>query len=77
MVNKLAVAIVLRSQDPRAVAEDWEPVPPKDVPEFVKDPETMGRLLVHGEIAKEPDGQYWYRAIKRPEVIDEKPAVTH
>lgn len=82
MAELLAVAIVLRSKDDKAPANEWELVPPEDVPDFVKDPEVMGRLLVDGEVAKLPDGDYWYRAVKRTEISNEevanaKPAHTH
>lgn len=51
--------------------DKWLPVLPCDVPEFVKDPVTMGRLVAGEECmdaAVGHSGSAWYRALKIPEV---------
>lgn len=42
--------------------EHWTPILPNDVPDWVKEPETMGRL-VQGDMAQS-NGGGWYRAEK-------------
>jgi hypothetical protein len=66
---KLARIVVLCSAN--LDANVWAPVEPSEVPEFIKEPETMGRLikgevcqcsvLGHDEMA---DQDLWYRAEK-------------
>lgn len=65
---KLARIVVLCSAD--LDANVWAPVEPSEVPEFIKEPETMGRL-VKGEMchcnvvgAGGESGNLWYRAEK-------------
>lgn len=45
--------------------DNWQPVLPDDVPEWVKDQDILGRLVA-GEIACDPtegnSGRDWYRA---------------
>lgn len=54
--------IIYRSPTGRG---EWEPCPPDEVPEFVKDPKTMGRLVA-GEAcmdcAEGSAGSDWYMA---------------
>lgn len=51
--------------------DEWQPVLPADVPEFVKDPDTLGRLVA-GEMCCDAETQsLWYRA---EQVKDERPA---
>ena len=62
---RLGRFVVLASADG---AEPWKPVHPADVPAWVKDPVTMGRLE-SGEMAQDgPDGE-WYRADKVAESL--------
>ena len=56
---KLAPLVVYASRD----GVDWGVVHPDQVPEFLKDPETMGQL-VKGNMAKGPGDDVWYRAEK-------------
>lgn len=65
--------VILKSEDGRA---HWHPVTPDQVPEFLKDPDVMGRLVA-GEMAQEsnglllPDGaKPWYRAATEAEIPD-------
>lgn len=59
-----ATLIIFKSKNGR---DGWEPVLPADVPEFVKKPTTIGRL-VEGQMAMNPqDGENaWYRAEQLP-----------
>lgn len=47
--------------------DGWEPVLPDSVPEWVKDPDTLGRMVA-GDMAFKPNegdkGSMWYRAEK-------------
>lgn len=45
--------------------ENWQPVLPQDVPEWLKDPDILGEL-VSGEMACKADEEIpvWYRAEK-------------
>ena len=61
-----AMVVVMRS----ANGEDgWEPVKPEDVPDWVKEPDCMGRLVA-GDMAQGPaegllvpdEVRAWYRA---------------
>lgn len=53
------VLVILRTLDPDG---EWELVRPEDVPDFVKDPATIKRLVA-GEICQdETQGPHWYRA---------------
>lgn len=72
---KLARIVVLCSAD--LDANVWTPVEPSEVPEFIKEPETMGRL-VKGEVCQcsvATSNRYngdelvdlWYRAEKSNE----------
>lgn len=52
----------------------WQPVAPELVPEWLKDGDTLGRLVVAGEMACKADegesGSLWYRAAKiEPEAM--------
>lgn len=58
---KLANLVILRSTDCRR----WKPVLPKDVPAWLKEPETVGRLVA-GEMARRRKGKTWYRAEQGP-----------
>ncbi len=59
-----AVLIVYKSENGR---DNWQPVLPADVPEFVKRPDVMGSLVAGEECmdaAQGSAGSPWYRAIK-------------
>lgn len=62
--QKKAVLVILVSHDE---GETWAAVPTKDVPEWLKAPEIIGRIM-HGEIAQEKGrvlsaaSRPWYRA---------------
>lgn len=51
--------VILCTNDPDG--GDWLLVKPEDVPEGIKDSETMG-MLVAGNIAQLPGDHLWYRA---------------
>lgn len=59
-----ALIIVYASENGR---DGWAPVMPADIPEFVKDPDCMGKLLA-GYQVMDPSmgetGSRWYRAAK-------------
>lgn len=58
---KMDLIVVFRSPDGE---KDWQIIAPAEVPEFVKDPDTMGRLMA-GDIVRNVDvSQWWYRAEK-------------
>lgn len=47
--------------------DDWIPISESDVPEFVKDPVTMGRLVAGEQCmdaGERPRGSMWYRAVR-------------
>lgn len=56
--------VIFRSANGR---DDWQPIAASDVPAFVKDPVTMGRLVA-GEscmdAAEGRSGSAWYRALR-------------
>lgn len=61
-----ALVVVYESDNGR---DDWRPIKPDKVPEFVKDPDTMGRLLAGEEcmdVSAGDRGGAWYRAIRMP-----------
>lgn len=58
--NKTNV-VILSTNDPDAEEQNWFLVKPKDVPEALKDPDTLGNMLA-GIIAQPPDSDLWYRA---------------
>jgi hypothetical protein len=54
--------VILRSENGR---DGWKPVLPADVPEWLKNPDVMHKL-VNGEMAMDPrKGTEWYRAEER------------
>jgi hypothetical protein len=59
-----AVIVVYKSENGR---DNWQPVLPIDVPEWVKEPGTMGKLVA-GMECMDPTigvaGSAWYRATK-------------
>lgn len=57
---KFANLVFLRSADPQANAEDWEPVKPEDVPEDLKDPDVLGRLMANPGWMATPRGDQTY-----------------
>ena len=64
-MEKQALMTIYRSPNGR---DQWAPVEQKDVPEWVKNPDVMGRL-VSGDIAQNTGGiilpdedREWYRA---------------
>lgn len=58
------VIIVLKSENGR---DNWRPILPNEVPEFVKHPAVMGRLVAGEECmdaGEGKNGSAWYRAQK-------------
>jgi len=59
---KFAVLVIYKSENGR---DNWQPVAQKDVPAWVKEPKTIGRLI-KGEACMKADegknGSEWYRA---------------
>ena len=56
--------VIYRSQNGR---DNWQPIASSDVPEFVKDPVTMGRLVAGQQCmdaGERPRGSMWYRALR-------------
>ena len=56
--------VIYRSKNGR---DNWEPVPAESVPEFVKDPVTMGRLCAGEQCMDAGEGtrgSAWYRAVR-------------
>ena len=54
---------------------DWQPVLPEDVPEWLKDPAVLGRLVDEQTMAQGPSGVIlpdelhpWYRVERAPAV---------
>lgn len=61
---KQTSAVIYRSENGRT---NWQPIPAAEVPAFVKDPVTMGRLLAGEEcmdVGEGDRGSAWYRAIR-------------
>ena len=59
-----ALIVVWRSENGR---DPWEPVLPEDVPDWVKDPKRMARMLEGSMICDPTEGESgsaWYRAEK-------------
>lgn len=43
----------------------WTPVMPEDLPEWVKDPEVMGKMRNGEKVSMNPDkGTVWYRGVR-------------
>jgi len=59
---KIDPIVVYESKD----GVKWFPVYPCDVPDAIKDPAVMGRMM-KGEMAMAPDSDIWYRAEKHAE----------
>jgi len=60
---KQAVLVIYRSANGR---DGWQPVMQHDVPEWVKEPSIMGRLVAGEQcmdVAEGDAGSYWYRAV--------------
>lgn len=56
--------VILRSKDPDALPEDWEPVYPKHVPYWLKE-HGIVKAMVEGQmVQKQRVDPYWYRAEK-------------
>ena len=61
---KQARLVIYRSANGR---DNWQPIPATDVPEFVKDPVTMGRLVAGQQCMDAGEGSRgsaWYRAVR-------------
>lgn len=61
---KNALLVIYRSENGR---DNWLPIPANEVPSFVKDPVTMGRLMAGEECMDAGEGKHgsaWYRAIR-------------
>lgn len=63
---KIGRFVVLASADG---AEPWRPVPPEQHPEFIRDPETLGRISTGGEMIQNGEGGEWYRAERIAESV--------
>lgn len=57
-MNEQGMLIIYRSPDG---ADAWEPVKTVDVPEWIKSPEVMGRI-VNGEVCQNEPGSDWFMA---------------
>lgn len=71
MPNRLkqAVLMIYRSANGR---DGWAPVPPAEVPEWLKDLEVMGKLVDGQECmdaAEGETGSYWYRAVRARDAL--------
>lgn len=64
MSNKQGRLVIYRSVNGR---DNWQPIGEFDVPEWVKQPDVMGRLVA-GEQCMDPTegsrGSAWYRAVR-------------
>lgn len=59
----LALLVIYASPDGRM---DWKPVPANLVPDWIKDPDTIGKLL-EGNMCQSPNSAsrtVWYRAVR-------------
>lgn len=73
-MEKVATLVVLHSPD----TEDWKPVMPAETPEWVKEPDVMGRLVA-GDMAHR-EGEGWYRVQKladSPLLLPKPKAIEH
>ena len=53
--------VIYRSEDGK---QNWTPCPLGEVPEWVKEPDTLGKM-VEGEMAFNPEApDYWFAALK-------------
>lgn len=44
--------------------EDWEPVLPADVPDWIKnDPDMIGKMI-SGLMCKKRDSEFWFKAVR-------------
>lgn len=68
--EKQVVLVILASENGR---DHWYPVKPEAVPAWIKNPETIGRI-VSGEACMKcdegDDGSLWYRAATEDEIVD-------
>lgn len=56
--------VVFRSPNGR---DQWKAIKPAEVPEFLKHPDTMARLVTTGEMVMDPRvSEWWYRVEKVP-----------
>ena len=56
--------VIYRSVNGR---DNWEPVAADSLPEFVRNPDVMGRLVAGGQCmdaGEKPRGSAWYRAVR-------------
>lgn len=49
--------------------QDWKIALPQDVPESMKDPENISRLMQEGIVAQAPENHRYYRLVQLPESI--------
>lgn len=64
---KKAVLIIYRSENGR---DGWAPVPPKDVPAWVRTPDNIARMVDGEQCMKAdegPSGSAWYRGVLPPD----------
>ena len=65
-----ALVAVFRTQTP-AIDTSWEIVPPENHPEFLKDPEVLGRMLSEGIQAQDSDDpDWWYHVMETDTVVE-------
>lgn len=63
MPVNLALLVIYASPDGRT---DWQPVLPADVPDWCKDPDTVGKMIA-GQACQSPNSAsrtIWYRAVR-------------
>lgn len=58
--------IILRSENPDAAPEDWEPVEPKSVPKWLREQRIIKSMVNGNMVQKEYRDKHWYRAEKIP-----------
>jgi hypothetical protein len=63
-VQKKARAVIFVSEN----GENWTPISPETVPEWLQEPYTMG-LMMAGEVLEDIDGQKLYKAQAVPDAV--------
>lgn len=68
MTLKFNELVFIRSDNPEAPANEWEPVPPEDVPSDLKDPEILGMMVAMPGYMASPRGDHetYYMVLKVP-----------
>ena len=57
--------VIFKGPSSDAPAEDWEPVKPYNVPDWVSDPDVLGEMLASGACVSKNDNE-WYRVEELP-----------